>query len=150
MRVQTSGLSYSNVGEFLDLLPKGPRMSDNKPAVGTIGWIDLTVGNAREVRDFYAKVVGWDIDPVPMGDYEDWCMSPSEADPVAGICHSKGDNANQPPVWMMYIVVKNLDKSLANVEKLGGAVVVPTREMGEARFTVIRDPAGAVCALYQA
>ena len=35
-------------------------MSDApKPAVGTIGWKDLTVENAERVRDFYMGVAGW-------------------------------------------------------------------------------------------
>jgi predicted enzyme related to lactoylglutathione lyase len=32
-------------------------MSDQQEA-GAIGWLDMTVGNARELRDFYAAVAG--------------------------------------------------------------------------------------------
>lgn len=42
-------------------------MSDAKHPVGSIGWIDLTVDDAPRVRDFYAAVVGWKPEPVPMG-----------------------------------------------------------------------------------
>jgi catechol-2,3-dioxygenase len=34
----------------------------SNPQVGTIGWVDLTVPNADEVRDFYMEVVGWKSD----------------------------------------------------------------------------------------
>ena len=35
-------------------------MSDSKKSIyGTIGWFDLTVPNATEVKDFYAKVTEW-------------------------------------------------------------------------------------------
>jgi predicted enzyme related to lactoylglutathione lyase len=37
--------------------------------VGKIGWIDLTVGDATRVRDFYAGVVGWKPEGVEMGGY---------------------------------------------------------------------------------
>ena len=49
-----------------------------------------------------------------------------------------------------HAVVEDLDESLARCAELGGKVVVPTRSMGEARYCVIQDPAGAVAALYQA
>jgi predicted enzyme related to lactoylglutathione lyase len=29
------------------------------PAIGQIGWVDLTVPNATTVRDFYQHVTGW-------------------------------------------------------------------------------------------
>ena len=84
---------------------------------GTIAWTDLTVPDAESLRDFYAKVVGWRFEPVPMGEYHDFNMIPPNGDgPAAGICHARGANADLPPVWMIYI----------------------------------RDPAGAVSALYQA
>ena len=44
-------------------------MSDEKkPERGTVGWLDLTVENAGEIRDFYREVVGWKSDTVDMGD----------------------------------------------------------------------------------
>ncbi len=63
--------------------------------LGKIGWIDLTCENAKEVKDFYLKVVGWHATPAPVADYEDYCVHPSpDSDPVAGICHRRGANAN--------------------------------------------------------
>jgi uncharacterized protein len=124
-------------------------MSDPKPAPGTIGWMDLTVDDAPGIRDFYSKVAGWTPSDVPMGDYDDYCVGPADDDPVAGICHKRGSNAQIPSQWMMYIVVENLDSALAACTKAGGEIIVPTRNMGVANYAVIRDPAGAVCALYQ-
>ena len=31
----------------------------NKPGVGTIAWVDLTVSDAPKVKDSYEAVVGW-------------------------------------------------------------------------------------------
>jgi predicted enzyme related to lactoylglutathione lyase len=39
----------------------------NRPEVGSVGWIDLTVPEAEEVRDFYSAVVGWKSEPVDIG-----------------------------------------------------------------------------------
>ena len=38
-----------------------------KPAIGTVGWFDLTVDNAETVRDFYREVAGWNPSEVEMG-----------------------------------------------------------------------------------
>ena len=126
-------------------------MSENKiPAVGTIGWFDLTVENAEGVRDFYQAVAGWIHEPVNMGDYSDYSMLPPGAsDPVAGVCHKRGENAGLPSQWLMYIIVEDVDQSITACREMGGEVVAGPKSMGDARYCVIRDPAGAVCALYQ-
>ena len=51
-------------------------MGEEQPAVGRIGWIDLTVPDALAIRDFYQAVVGWRAEPVEMGDYSDYSMLP--------------------------------------------------------------------------
>jgi len=55
-----------------------------------------------------------------------------------------------PPVWLIYLIVADLDRSVAACKERGGTVVVPLRAMGNARFCVVRDPAGAIAGLYQA
>ncbi len=121
------------------------------PAPGSIGWIDLTVPDAARLAEFYGAVAGWRIQPMSMGEYDDYCMVPANAvTPVAGVCHARGGNAGLPPVWLIYITVTDLDQSLAEVVARGGEVVRPAVEMGGgARYAVIRDPAGIVSALYQ-
>ena len=122
----------------------------NHLKTGQIGWIDLTVPEAEGLRRFYAQVVGWKSDAIEMGGYHDHCMiPPGEDGPVAGICHARGENASMPPQWLIYITVEDLDRSLADCRALGGEIIVPARELGGGRCAVIRDPAGAVCALYQ-
>lgn len=123
-------------------------MSEQSRA-GTIGWIDLTVDNAESVRDFYKAVAGWEAEDVSMGDYSDYSMKPPGGEPVAGVCHARGGNANLPPVWMIYIVVADLDASVARVAEHGGAIVAGPMGAGGHRYAIIKDPAGAMCALYQ-
>src|SRR5687768_13574363 len=118
--------------------------------IGAITWQDLTVANAEEVRDFYHAVIGWTVEPVDMGGYEDYSMTPpGGGEGGAGICHARGTNAKVPPQWLIYINVDDVDASAAKAVELGGAVLDGPREMGYGRFAVIRDPAGAVCALFK-
>ncbi len=126
-------------------------MSDPvRSKLGTICWWDLTVEDAERVRDFYGAVVGWEFRPEEMGDYHDYNMvAPSTGETVAGICHNRGPNSDLPPQWLVYVVVEDVERSAARCRELGGEVLVGPRGMGGGRFCVIRDPAGAVCALYR-
>lgn len=121
-----------------------------KPVAGTVAWTDLTVGDAEGLRDFYAAVTGWRPEPVDMGGYADFNMCrPGDGTPAAGVCHARGANANLPPQWLIYVVVADLDASLAAVREHGGEVLAePSVPEGE-RYAVVRDPAGAALALYQ-
>jgi len=122
----------------------------SRPEIGSVGWIDLTVENASEIRDFYASVTGWHHSPVSMGDYDDFNMTaPGSGEPKAGICHARGGNAGLPAQWLIYITVEDVDASAARCQKLGGSILSGPKNMGEmGRYCVIQDPAGAVCALF--
>jgi len=116
--------------------------------------MDLTVEDADSVRDFYAAVVGWEPQEISMGDYADFCMAPPRTSknpnqPVAGICHRRGPNAELPPVWLVYVTVADIDASLDEVVNRGGQVLSQTRSSSGGHYAVIQDPAGAICALYQ-
>ncbi|MEQ8330429.1 MAG: VOC family protein [Longimicrobiales bacterium] len=118
-------------------------------APGGVAWVDLTVDDADGVRDFYMAVTGWTPHEVSMGDYADYAMLDGNGQPVAGVCHARGSNADLPATWLVYVTVKDLDTSVATVEERGGRVVVAPRPMGADRMAVVSDPAGGVLALYQ-
>jgi predicted enzyme related to lactoylglutathione lyase len=127
-------------------------MSDSKNNIGLIAWVDQTSEDAEKVRDFYEAVVGWQPSPVKMGDYSDFnMMRPDDDHPVAGVCHSRGHNADLPTGWLIYIIVENLDSSMEACTRMGGKVVAGPKDLGEhGRYCVVEDPGGALAALYQA
>ncbi len=126
-------------------------MSSSNAEIGAVGWFDLTIPNADELRDFYSKVIGWRPEPSSMGEYNDYVMKTPDTDrAVAGVCHARGTNKDLPPQWMIYINVKNIDESIKTCESLGGSVLMNIKEMGEyGKYCFIKDPAGAVCALFE-
>lgn len=125
-------------------------MDTPKPPVGAVAWTDLTVSDASRIKEFYCQVVGWEAANVEMGGYTDYSMVPPGAQaPVAGVCHARGSNTDLPPVWLVYLIVRDVVVSAERCRTLGGEVLVEPRGMGGGNFCVIRDPAGAVCALYQ-
>jgi hypothetical protein len=122
----------------------------DKTEIGKVGWIDISVDDATGLRDFYSNVTGWQPESASMGDYDDYTMNtPHGATPVAGICHARGGNADMPGQWLIYITVEDVDASAKVCTEQGGKLVVAPKPMGDARFCVIEDPAGAVAGLYQ-
>lgn len=126
--------------------------------MGRILWHDLTVPDADRLRGFYHAVAGWDTRPHPMGEWNDFdVLAPAdpsggdetaERETIAGLCHARGSNANVPPVWLMYVQVADARKAAEAALQQGGAVLDGPRAMGGGTFAVIRDPAGAIFAVY--
>ncbi len=113
-------------------------------------WMDLTVPQASELRDFYSNVMGWQAEPVDMDGYQDYVMR-DDRGTVGGICHARGPNTGIPPVWLSYFRVDNLEATLKSCELHGGRIVrAPVTCGTEMRFAVVQDPAGAVLALFEA
>ncbi len=123
-------------------------MSESK--IGTMAWLDLSVENAGEVKSFYQDVIGWKTESVSMGDYDDYAMlEPINGAAVSGICHAQGVNKDLPPAWLPYFLVADIDASIVAVKNNGGELVTEIKSMGSDKYAVIKDPAGAVCAIYQ-
>lgn len=121
-----------------------------KNPAGAYGWLDLTVPNADEIRDFYSSVIGFSHTEIDMGDYSDFCMnSPDDGQTKCGICFSRGTNSELPPVWMVYFYVNDLDESLQKLTAANGKIISGPKTMGAAKYAIIQDPAGAYCGLYQ-
>ena len=119
-------------------------------SLGTVGWVDITVPDAEKLRDFYCSVVGWTHQSVDMGGYSDFSMITPAGQGAAGVCHARGQNANIPPVWPGHLMVADAASAAAACTANGGEVLVGPKPVGGGQFAIIRDPAGAVCALFQA
>lgn len=123
-------------------------MNDNK--IGTMAWLDLSVDNAEQVKSFYQDVIGWKAEHISMGEYDDYVMlEANENEPVAGVCHAQGVNKDLPAAWLPYFLVADIMASINAVQSSGGSLVSPVKTMGKDKYAVIKDPAGAVCAIYQ-
>ncbi len=125
-------------------------MADDAKKIGEIGWVDLTIPDATKVKDFYRSVVGWESKDFKVGDHTDYVVkSQSTKETVAGICHAVGSNAEQPPYWLIYIAVKDVQAAADAAVRNGGAIVAGPKGSGASRICVIKDPAGAVFGVMQ-
>lgn len=130
----------------------GSASYDDATRVGCIGWLDLTISDASTTRDFYREVVGWSAQDVEMEDggecYADYNMLAEDGNAAAGICHARGVNGDQPPIWMIYLPVGDLTESLRRVQEGEGEIIKTTQgDDGECSCAVVQDPVGACLSL---
>lgn len=118
----------------------------NEP--GALTWNELLTRSPEQAKAFYGTVFGWT--PVDQdlsdGAYTEWHL---EGSPVGGMMPMEGDQwpAEVPNHWMVYFSVADTDESVAKVEALGGAVVVPAFDIPHGRVAIVHDDAGSTFSL---
>jgi predicted enzyme related to lactoylglutathione lyase len=118
----------------------------NEP--GTNAWNELTVANPAATGQFYADVLGLEVQTADMGpDNPPYTMFAVNGKAVAGTMTLDGD---MQPHWNVYFKVDDVDASVARAEQLGASVVAPAFDIpGQGRFGYLRDPQGATFNLMQ-
>ena len=125
-----------------------------KPKTGEISWNELVTTNTNAAASFYGKLFGWQAAPfAPEG-------TPPDAPPytlfkidpntmgVGGMMQVP--HPEMPSQWIPYVVVENIEASLAKATKLGAKTCVPVMSIGEiGRIAVIQDPQGATIGLHE-
>ncbi len=113
---------------------------------GSIHWSELMTRDAAKARAFFAKVAGWNIQEMQMGDGPPYLVCMQGEKPVAGIMNMEGPQFDgTPAMWMTYIAVDDVDKACETVSAEGGTVVQPCFDVeGVGRIAMIQDPNGAM------
>jgi predicted enzyme related to lactoylglutathione lyase len=115
---------------------------------------EIPADNTKRASEFYNKAFGWMINPMPEFDYimvgtadSDENGMPKTAGRINGGMPKRGGPVEHTVVT---IAVKDIDKTLATVEKLGGKKVVGKTPIGEMGFTAyFKDTEGNVVGLFQ-
>lgn len=113
---------------------------------GAWTWNDLATRDPAAAEAFYTQLFGWSFRQVaPVY----WSISKGEDLLIGGMRTMDEAPPGTPPNWMPYFVMADLDEGAGRVTELGGAVIVPPREVPAGRFLVAADPAGATCGLLE-
>jgi predicted enzyme related to lactoylglutathione lyase len=132
-------------------IPEAPADTGSwPPSEGTFCWHELMVPDPEAVMPFYEDLFGWQrsvgAEMGELGTY--WLLKRGEQN-VAGLMRQPP----QVPVpnWQPYIAVDDVDEATARAEALGATVMVPPEDVpGTGRFSILKDPVGAVVALFTA
>lgn len=95
--------------------------------MSNIGYFEVPADDISRAKRFYTEILGWDFMPsqVPGIPVEYWNITTGE---------SRKDTLNMGGLYqrqeassrmLMYAQVKDIDKALAQVEKLGGKIISP-------------------------
>ncbi|MEZ5117878.1 MAG: VOC family protein [Candidatus Nanopelagicales bacterium] len=119
---------------------------------GLFGWVDLVTTDVAAAKEFYGGLFGWVYDdiPTPMGPVYTMCLKGE--DTVAGIGPLPPDMAASgvPSMWNSYVLVSDLDATLARAGDAGGAVVMPAMQvMTQGRMAMVADPSGAAVGVWE-
>ena len=98
----------------------------------TIMHFEIPADDVSRAKSFYAKLFGWKIEEIPGTDY--WLITTSGEKPVGG-----GMMKRQTPQQTVvnYIDVPSVDKYAAEVERLGGKVIMPKTAVPEMGYFAV-------------
>ena len=126
-------------------------MSERKPLPGKFIWYELVSRDAKKAQTFYAEVLGWDVRPFPMGNF-DYEMIYAGGTMIGGYAapqhkaHWPGAVEKGRPAahWISCVSVEDVDASAKAATANGGKVVEPPFDTpGVGRMARIADPQGA-------
>jgi predicted enzyme related to lactoylglutathione lyase len=108
-------------------------------------WFDLRSTDPGASGSFYQELLGWDVAEVSVGD--DSVPMVGGEQPWASIV---ADQGGERPGWFPYLQVEDLAAATERARRLGAAVLQPPAQGPAGTSTPIREPGGAVVALFQA
>jgi uncharacterized protein len=116
---------------------------------GTFSWVDLQTSDQDAAKAFYADLLGWDYEEVPIGDGTTYSMARLQGHSVAGIGPLQGEG--MPSHWNCYVTVADADASAARAAELGATLLAEPFDVFDAgRMAAFQDPQGAILSVWQA
>jgi predicted enzyme related to lactoylglutathione lyase len=124
---------------------------DKRWARGEFCWYELGTTDPEAAKRFYGMLFDWQAEdmPMPEGTYT---LVRLRGEDQGGIYKLQGPHfEGVPPNWLAYVAVDDVDGDSRQAAALGGTVVMGPLDVPDVgRIAVIRDPEGAVIALFQA
>lgn len=116
---------------------------------GAACWADLRTHHPAEARHFYHELFGWSFVEGEQ-DHSGYLHIKNGEQFIGGISPGPGGDTQIPPHWLIYFQVSECDATAAKAKGLGAQFFVePASMSGVGRFAVLKDPQGAVFALFQ-
>ncbi len=119
---------------------------------GAFSWADLVSIDQSASRNFYAELMGWETQDMPMGNDQVYTLFLVDGKRVSAVGPVPTEMADQwtSSVWNNYITVDDVDRMMEKVTELGGKVIEkPFDVFEEGRMMTIHDPCGAEVVLWQ-
>lgn len=106
--------------------------------MGRIGHIEIAGQDGEKLEEFYANLLGWQIDRRDIGGHQYGDVKLEGASHSLGIRHEPDGKAE----IVLYVAVEDLDASVAKALDLGATLRIPRIDAGEIYFALVQDPEG--------
>lgn len=112
--------------------------------------IELQTSDLAKAKEFYSKLFDWKLEDMPApGCGEPYIMINVGEGTGGGMFASTDPKV--PPHWLAYVGVEDIAASTRKARELGATILQDVMEIGDyGRLSVIKDPTGAVIAMWSA
>jgi predicted enzyme related to lactoylglutathione lyase len=108
---------------------------------GDFIWYELMTTDADAAGAFYQAILPWKVGNQP--EYREINATEGGVGGILPLTKEMTEHGARP-AWVGYVLVDDVDKTVASVEQGGGQVHMPARDMpGIGRFAMVADPQGA-------
>jgi uncharacterized protein len=112
---------------------------------GDFIWYELMTPDAGASTAFYGAILDWTIVNSGQDGFDYREIQAGDGGYIGGIMQLTPEMADAHPGWVGYIAVADVDASVASIEKAGGKLCMPARDLeGVGRFAMVADPQGAM------
>ena len=130
---------------FLVWEPKSHTGASLVNAHGALSWDELATTDMEASASFYSQLFGWSVEPIEGMEMPYMVVKNSAGWNNGGI---RPVTESEPPNWLVYFGIDDIDAAVAKVAELGGSTIAGPMPIGMGSIAVIRDPQGAVFALF--
>ena len=121
----------------------------NEP--GTLCWAELDTTDMKSAESYYTALFGWGAkrggEAANQTAYTEWQQGGRS---IGGMMTIPKEWGPVPPNWLVYFASSDVDATVKKAGELGGAAIVPPTDIPDmGRFAVLRDPQGAVFAVFR-
>lgn len=110
--------------------------------------VELNTDDVGAARSFYKKLFGWKFSDMPMGSGPKYTMVDVGKGVGGGMMVKPMPDT--PTMWLAYVQVDDVKKTMSRAATNGANVVVPYQEIqGMGALGIFIDPAGAVLGVWQ-
>jgi len=124
---------------------KAAEAAASMPRPGEFAWNELMTSDSGAATSFYTRLFGWKSRPFGHG--MDYTVLENGGKSAAGLM--KTPEGGPSPMWLAYVVVKDMNAAAAKVVELGGRICKPPFAIpGVGQIAIVQDPQGAMFGLH--
>lgn len=111
--------------------------------------VELQTSDLAKAKDFYSRLFDWKLEDIPATGGEMPYTLINVGGGTGGGMFANPD-PKVPPHWLAYVGVDDIEASTRKARELGATVLQDVMQIADyGRLSVIRDPTGAVIAMWQ-